>query len=32
MNVADLPDYAAQLFDRYESEPDARLLSIVEAP
>ena len=28
MNVADLPEYAAQLFDRYESEPNARRLSM----
>jgi len=28
MDVADLPEYAAQLFDRYESEPDARRLSM----
>jgi hypothetical protein len=28
MNVADLPEYAAQLFDRYESEPHARRLSM----
>jgi AcrR family transcriptional regulator len=28
MDVADLPEYAALLFDRYESEPDARRLSM----
>jgi AcrR family transcriptional regulator len=28
MDVADLPEYAAQLFDRYESEPNARRLSM----
>ena len=28
MDVADLPEYAAQLFDRYESDPDARRLSM----
>jgi AcrR family transcriptional regulator len=28
MKVTDLPGYAAQLFDRYESEPDVRQLSM----
>ena len=28
MDVADLPEYAAQLFDRYESEPNSRRLSM----